>query len=436
MRKSLVVILCLGLLTLLVARVAAQETTALPVPSETAVVAPPGTEPTAAPANASGSTAADVTAEATAFVSTAEATVPVEGTAEVTDTMAYVRAAHFSPDTGAVDIFINGQAAGQNIAYTGFSDWMAVNPGSITVSFSPTGSTADQAAATGQWNLQAGTWTTIAAVGLSGDQSLALVPVEQKFDRKLPGTGYVTFFNAVVGGPHIDIIRNDVTYVPELFNPTGDTANKSWFGILDDIHTPYTFRAVETGSNPVNVLAELPETQYKEADSYLIALVGSPNATDNAKVQLIVNDTPLAQAEIVRGKLQAPGTIIQALQADPRTAGLADAIDKAGLTETLSGAGPFTVFAPADFALDNLPEAVRNDPKQLAAILQYHVVQGDLRSQQVTASQTLNAVSGGTLTPSVQGDKAYINDAQIIDVNIPATNGVIHIINKVLTPGQ
>jgi uncharacterized surface protein with fasciclin (FAS1) repeats len=421
MRKSLVVILCLGLLTLLVARVAAQETTAVPVPSETAV-----------PADAT----TDMTAEATDFVSTAEATMAADGTAEVTDTMAYVRAAHFSPDTGAVDIFINGQAAGQNIAYTQFSDWLAVNPGSITVSFSPTGTTADQAAATGQWNLQAGTFTTVAAVGLSNDKSLALVPVEQKFDRRLPGTGYITFFNAVVGGPHVDIVRNDVTYVPELFNPTGDTANKSWFGILDDVHVPYTFRAVETGSNPVNVVAEVPETLYNEADSYLIALVGSPNGADNAKVQLIVNDTPLAQAEIVRGKLQAPGTIIQALQADPRTAGLAEAIDKAGLTETLSGEGPFTVFAPADFALDNLPEAVRNDPNQLAAILQYHVVQGDLRSQQVLGSQTLNALSGGTLTPSVQGDKPYINDAQIIDVNIPATNGVIYLINKVLTPGQ
>jgi uncharacterized surface protein with fasciclin (FAS1) repeats len=67
--------------------------------------------------------------------------------------------------------------------------------------------------------------------------------------------------------------------------------------------------------------------------------------------------------------------------------------------------------------------------------LQYHVVQGDLRSQQVMGSQTLNALGGGALTISIKDDKAYVNDAQIIDTNIPATNGVIHIINKVLTPG-
>jgi uncharacterized surface protein with fasciclin (FAS1) repeats len=125
---------------------------------------------------------------------------------------------------------------------------------------------------------------------------------------------------------------------------------------------------------------------------------------------------------------------------------LTAALKAAGLDETLKGPGPFTVFAPTDAAFAKLPEGtvdtLLKDPKgQLAEILKYHVVAGEVTAADVAKmdGQKVKTVQGGELTVEVSGDKVVLVDAagnrvNVIKTDIAASNGVIHVIDAVLIP--
>ncbi len=115
------------------------------------------------------------------------------------------------------------------------------------------------------------------------------------------------------------------------------------------------------------------------------------------------------------------------------------AVDAAGLTATLQGDGPFTVFAPTDDAFAAIdPDALNAllaDPPALAAILAYHVVPGALTAADVLASTSLSTVNGADATISLDGDgNPRIDDAIIIGTDIGAKNGIVHIIDRVIFP--
>ncbi len=115
------------------------------------------------------------------------------------------------------------------------------------------------------------------------------------------------------------------------------------------------------------------------------------------------------------------------------------AVDAAGLTATLQGDGPFTVFAPTDDAFAAIdPDALNAllaDPPALAAILAYHVVPGALTAADVLASTSLSTVNGADATISLDGDgNPRIDDAIIIGTDIGARNGIVHIIDRVIFP--
>jgi len=116
---------------------------------------------------------------------------------------------------------------------------------------------------------------------------------------------------------------------------------------------------------------------------------------------------------------------------------LAAAVEAAGLTETLSGEGPFTVFAPTDEAFAALPEGTLDEllanPEQLSAILTYHVVEGEVTSDQLTEGQEVTTVNGAPATITLEGGPK-INGANITQPDIQASNGVIHVIDAVMLP--
>ena len=118
---------------------------------------------------------------------------------------------------------------------------------------------------------------------------------------------------------------------------------------------------------------------------------------------------------------------------------LAAAVEAAGLTETLSGEGPFTVFAPTDEAFAALPEGQFDEllanPEQLASILTYHVVEGEVTSDQLTEGQEVTTVNGAPATITLEGGP-MINDATISQPDVQASNGVIHVIDSVLLPPE
>ncbi|MBK7077612.1 MAG: fasciclin domain-containing protein [Myxococcales bacterium] len=116
---------------------------------------------------------------------------------------------------------------------------------------------------------------------------------------------------------------------------------------------------------------------------------------------------------------------------------LVAAVQAAGLVDTLKGEGPFTVFAPTDEAFAKLPpgtvESLLKDKAKLTAILTYHVVPGRVTAADVGGLTTATTVQGGALAIDTSAG-VKINDATVVQADVMASNGVIHVIDTVLMP--
>jgi uncharacterized surface protein with fasciclin (FAS1) repeats len=117
---------------------------------------------------------------------------------------------------------------------------------------------------------------------------------------------------------------------------------------------------------------------------------------------------------------------------------LVAAVKAAGLVETLSGDGPFTVFAPTDEAFAQIPQdrlnALLADKEALIAVLTYHVIAGKVMAEDVVGLSSAETVNGQRVDIKVMDGKVMIDGAQVITADVEATNGVIHVINKVILP--
>ena len=115
---------------------------------------------------------------------------------------------------------------------------------------------------------------------------------------------------------------------------------------------------------------------------------------------------------------------------------LVAAVKAAGLAETLSGKGPFTVFAPTDAAFAKIPkadlDALLKDKAKLTAVLTYHVVPGKVMAKDVKAGK-VKTVQGSELTVSTAGG-VMVDNARVTATDIVADNGVIHVIDSVVLP--
>jgi transforming growth factor-beta-induced protein len=119
---------------------------------------------------------------------------------------------------------------------------------------------------------------------------------------------------------------------------------------------------------------------------------------------------------------------------------LVAAVQEAGLVETLSGEGPFTVFAPTDAAFEALLNELGVTAEELLAredladILTYHVVPGKVMAADVVELDSATTVQGGTLTIATENGNVTVNGANVVQTDIEASNGVIHVIDEVLLP--
>jgi uncharacterized surface protein with fasciclin (FAS1) repeats len=130
--------------------------------------------------------------------------------------------------------------------------------------------------------------------------------------------------------------------------------------------------------------------------------------------------------------------IVQTAISDPQFSTLVTALQTAGLVDTLSGEGPFTVFAPTNEAFDKLPagtlDALLKDPAKLKSILLYHVVSGNVKAADVVKLTSAKTVEGQDVTISVDGSTVKVNDATVTKTDIETKNGTIHVIDTVLLP--
>jgi uncharacterized surface protein with fasciclin (FAS1) repeats len=145
---------------------------------------------------------------------------------------------------------------------------------------------------------------------------------------------------------------------------------------------------------------------------------------------------------------QAPANIVQVAQKDSRFSILVEAVQSAGLTETLSGPGPYTVFAPTNDAFAALltelgvtkDQLLANKPL-LTAVLKYHVVAGSVASAQVPLGKAITPVGGGFFKVDKVGADLVITDgrnrnSKIVQADVSASNGIIHAIDKVILPAD
>ena len=146
----------------------------------------------------------------------------------------------------------------------------------------------------------------------------------------------------------------------------------------------------------------------------------------------------LATARTAAPVAKAEGDIVQTAVASGQFKTLAKLLTRAGLVSALEQPGPFTVFAPTDAAFKKVPKttsgALLRNKAKLKAVLLYHVVSGKVTAADVvhlTAAKTLN---GKAVRIRVAGSNVFVNKAKVTTPDVMASNGVIHVINRVLLP--
>ncbi len=160
---------------------------------------------------------------------------------------------------------------------------------------------------------------------------------------------------------------------------------------------------------------------------------------NNAMVTVADIEASNGVVHVIDAVLIPSFTVVDVIVASPVHNTLEAAVIAAELADDLSGEGPFTVFAPTDDAFAALPEgtldALLADPTgQLAQILLYHVVAAKAMSTDLSDGQMVTTLEGTDVTVTISEGNVFINDAQVIVADIEADNGVVHVIDAVLTP--
>ena len=159
-------------------------------------------------------------------------------------------------------------------------------------------------------------------------------------------------------------------------------------------------------------------------------VVVTTTAEDVEEIKIIEKSTPYPEKEVEKS--------IAEIAVDGGFNTLVAALDAADLVETLSGEGTFTVFAPTDEAFAALPDGMLEDlladPNTLKQILLYHVVGDVVMAETVVTLDNAETLEGSTVAIEVVDGNVFLNDSQVTSTDIEASNGVVHVIDKVLVP--
>lgn len=341
--------------------------------------------------------------------------------------VARVRVAHFSPDTPAVQVFLDGKPSGiQELSFGNISGWVEIPAGTYSVAVAPAGAPIEQAAI-GPVSLRfrAGTWTTVAAIGSLSSGSLTATAINEDYRPLNAADSRVTVFHGIEDAPAVDVILPDGSKV----------VSNLAFGKSATVTVPanvYDLRVVPAGaSSPVVI--NLAGTQLQSATYYFVAATNTL-ATPQVALSAISLGTV---APLIRDSVPTH-TIAEIAAGDARFSTLVTALKAAGLVDTLNGPGPFTVFAPTNAAFAKLPAATLNavlaDKDLLTKILLYHVASGKALASDVVKLSSIDTLNG-KVSVTVNSDGVFLNgNVKVIITDIQATNGVIHVIDTVLIP--
>jgi uncharacterized surface protein with fasciclin (FAS1) repeats len=171
---------------------------------------------------------------------------------------------------------------------------------------------------------------------------------------------------------------------------------------------------------------------------------GDAETADTPDTAATVEETPTEADEPTEEPTdeatEEGGTIVDVASANEDFSTLVAAVEAAGLAETLSGPGPFTVFAPTNEAFEALPDGVLDalllpeNSEALTEVLTYHVLPAEVPSSDVTDGE-VETVQGESVTLST-AEGVTVNDATVVTADVEASNGVIHAIDAVLVPSS
>lgn len=176
-----------------------------------------------------------------------------------------------------------------------------------------------------------------------------------------------------------------------------------------------------------------------------LALVGAACGDDDNSAGEAPATTKAGAGDAQASASEQPDTVVDVAAGDGSFSTLVTAVDAAGLAGTLSGDGPFTVFAPVNDAFAALPAGTVDkllapeNKAQLTSVLTYHVVPSKVLSGDLRDGMTVKTVQGQSLTVGVQGDAVTLTDASgnrasVVKPDVEAGNGVVHVIDHVLLP--
>ncbi len=290
--------------------------------------------------------------------------------------------------------------------------------------------------------------TALTVAMITGSTTLSGQQVKKDIvDTAISNGSFKTLAAALTAADLIDSLKGEGPFT--VFAPTDAAFDKLPDGTIDELLKPknkkrlialLTYHVV-----PGNVMAKDVQkmTAAKTLNGQCIDIVvnGRMVKVDDAKV----SKTDVACSNgiihiIDTVMLPAEQNIVETAEQAGKFMTLLAAAEAAGLVETLSGDDAFTLFAPTDEAFADLPKGTVEsllEPKnknKLAAILKYHVVAGRVYSDDAMAAETAITLLGDELQFEVSGRRAKVNQVNLVKTNIDASNGVIHIIDKVLMP--
>jgi uncharacterized surface protein with fasciclin (FAS1) repeats len=340
----------------------------------------------------------------------------------------HIRVAHFSPDTPAVEVYLDGKPSGiQVLNFKDVSGWVELPAGSYSIAVAPAGTSIDQAAiGPANFNLKANAWVTVAAVGSLANKTLTASLISEDYSALKSGEARVTVFHGIEDAPAVDVILPDGTKL----------ISRLAFGQSRTLTVPqgsYDLKVVAAGTTGPAVI-DLSGTTLSGQTYYFVSAVNRL-----ASPGVALSAVSLGTVAPLIDKVVPTQTIAQIAAGDRRFTTLVTALKAAGLVDTLNGAGDFTVFAPTNDAFAKLPagtlDAVLADKDLLTSILLYHVVGGKALASDVVNQTTLSALKGGPISVKVTNDGVFLNNnIKIVITDIRATNGVIHVIDGVLLP--
>ena len=346
-----------------------------------------------------------------------------------------------SPVSTSVSVNLAGSDVLTGFVFPTITPYLEVAPGSYAVKITPTGAVTPAISVTAV--LTGFIDYTAAAIGNGSLQPLELLALVDD-NVTVPPTGtarlrvtHAAPFSSTLAATAVDLCAWGST------TPVAAGLEYKQSVTLDLPAGVYALDVSLAGTNCAGKLFSIPPFSVKAGDiAYVYAVGDGVNATPTVLVTPGVGPASFNFLSSVRNEhaVELPD-IVETAQAAGSFSLLLTAVDAAGLTDTLKGPGPFTVFAPTDAAFNALPAGVLSsllaDVPALQNVLLYHVVGNTVYSPQLYDGMEPGMVNGDTttITRDDQGN-FLINGARIVTADIYADNGVIHVIDAVLIPPQ